>query len=183
VAACPSCWREVSLSDIFCPHCAAEFEDYRQLEPEIVKSEDKNGLSDLFRVISVVVIAFSIALLLIALALDWLHFWIQPISSNLGTYLMIALVGVLVAALAYEINKIVWREGKALSRNRKLSPYILLGASVVAFGLIIWADTLDTIFVAEGIFIEIILILTLVAGGLLYLQTSDYGTARKRLRS
>lgn len=96
---------------------------------------------------------------------------------------MIALVGVLVAALAYEINKIVWREGKTLSRNRKLSPYILLGASVVAFGLIIWADTLDTIFVAEGIFIEIILILTLVAGGLLYLQTSDYGTARKRLRS
>jgi ribosomal protein L37AE/L43A len=153
MAECPVCGKMVGLSVSSCPNCGAEFEEEEveevieveerqvpaaavqrpaaprklEVEPEeeteVEASETRipSGLLDL-RVIGIALISFMI---------DWYWTWVPPIKDNLGMFVALPAVVIVVALFVYLLVK------RALGEGRKV-PFQMpeLSMSLFLFGIL-----------------------------------------------
>jgi len=138
---CPVCGKPVGLDVASCPHCGAEFEE-AEVE-EVIEVEEKQvvekegpeeeaeeveaptSIMDL-RVIGVALIILGIIGSQVALMIDWYWSWVPPISQNLGLFVAIPAVVVVVGLLVFMLVK------KAVSGGRTV-PGMMPGVALSLF--------------------------------------------------
>lgn len=143
---CPVCGKPVGLEVASCPHCGAEFEE-TEVE-EVIEVEEKQvvereapeevevaeeaeeveaptSIMDL-RVIGVALIILGIIGSQVALMIDWYWSWVPPISQNLGLFVAIPVVVLVVGLLVFMLVK------KAVSGGRTV-PGMMSGVALSLF--------------------------------------------------
>jgi rubredoxin len=155
--ACPVCGKGVGLDVAACPHCGAEFEEEeieevieveeRQVEVEeapvktkkakaavVAEDEDAETLGPTsildFKVIGLSLILLGIIGSQIALMIDWYWTWVPPIEDNLGLFVAVAVVVVVVGLLVWMLVKKFTSEGKSVP---DMAPSVSL--SLFLFGI------------------------------------------------
>lgn len=148
-AACPVCGKMVSLMVSGCPNCGAEFEEEEveeiieveeRLVPEKVRQKAKakakqpetefafgitTSIID-FRVLGIALALLGIIGAQIALLIDWYWTWVPPVEDNLGLFVTLPVVVVIVGLLVFMLVK------KAMSGGRKV-PENVPGVSLSLF--------------------------------------------------
>lgn len=148
-AECPVCGVAVSLAISSCPSCGAEFEE-EEVE-EIIEVEEKavpvakkreavveeaeaeeptiagapSSITDL-RVIGVALIILGIIGSQVAFMIDWYWTWVPPIKDNLGMFVAIPAVVIVVGLLVFMLIK------KAAAGGKKV-PTMMPGMSLSIF--------------------------------------------------
>lgn len=136
-AECPVCGKSVGLSQTSCPNCGAEFEEEEveevieveereapveepkvgEEEEAIQVEEQESSVShptsviDL-RVIGVALIILGIIGSQISAMIKWYWTWVPPIEKNLGMFIGIAAVVIVVALLVYMLVQRAMSSGK-----------------------------------------------------------------------
>jgi ribosomal protein L37AE/L43A/uncharacterized membrane protein YidH (DUF202 family) len=156
-AECPVCGKSVGLSLSTCPNCGAEFEE-EQVE-EVIEVEEKEApvkeleveeeqeaiqveeqesstrhptsVIDL-RVIGVALIILGILGSQISAMIKWYWTWVPPIQSNLGMFIGIAAVVIVVGLLVYMLVQ------RAMSSGKKV-PSMMPNLSLSLFLFVIFA--------------------------------------------
>src|SRR5512136_95443 len=158
-AECPVCGKDVSLNVASCPFCGAEFEEeeveeiieveeeeaperveakaVRETEEIEVEAADEvevasapSGIMDL-RVIGMALIALGVIGSQISLFIDWYWTWVPPIESNLGMFVALAAVVIVVGLVVFMLVK---RSRAASTKARGSIAGIAL--SLFLFGII-----------------------------------------------
>jgi ribosomal protein L37AE/L43A len=136
IAECPVCGKSVALSLSTCPNCGAEFEEEeveevieveeKEVSTEEIEVEEQDevraeenessithptSVLDL-RVLGVALIILGIIGLQIAAFINWYWTWVPPIRSNLGMFIGVAAVVIVVGLLVYMISARRIEEGK-----------------------------------------------------------------------
>jgi predicted amidophosphoribosyltransferase len=155
-AECPVCGKMVGLDVAACPYCGAEFEEEeveeiieveekpvptkaRAYAPAVVEAEEEveveeeapaaiegpSSIMDL-RVIGMSLIVLGILGSQISFMIDWYWTWVPPIEDNLGMFIAIPAVIIVVGLLAFLLVK------RAVSGGRKI-PRPMPGMSLAMF--------------------------------------------------
>ena len=153
-AECPVCGKSVGLSQSTCPNCGAEFEEEEVeevieveereapvKEPEVEVEEEQEAIQveeqesttshptsviDL-RVIGVALIILGIIGSQISAMIKWYWTWVPPIESNLGMFIGIAAVVIVVGLLVYMLVQRAMSSGKevpSMMPNLSLSLFL-----------------------------------------------------------
>ena len=146
-AECPVCGKSVGLSQSTCPNCGAEFEEeeveevIEVEEPEVEEQEaiqveeqesttsHPTSVIDL-RVIGVALIILGIIGSQISAMIKWYWTWVPPIETNLGMFIGIAAVVIVVGLLVYMLVQRAMSSGKEVP---KMMPNLSL--SLFLFGI------------------------------------------------
>ena len=157
VAECPVCGKSVSLSLSTCPSCGAEFEEEEveevieveekevpfakpqarkieaeeeiQVEEQEASTSHPTSVIDL-RVIGVALIILGIIGSQISAMIKWYWTWVPPIQSNLGMFIGLAAVVIVVGLLVYMLVQ------KAMSSGKKVPSMMPnLTLSLFLFGI------------------------------------------------
>jgi DNA-directed RNA polymerase subunit RPC12/RpoP len=145
-AACPVCGKMVSLMVSACPNCGAEFEEEEveeiieveeRLVPEKVKTKSKakakatakakqpeaefafgitTSIID-FRVLGIALALLGIIGVQIALLIDWYWTWVPPVEDNLGLFVALPIVVLIVGLLVFMLVKKAMSGGKKVPEN------------------------------------------------------------------
>ena len=151
-AECPVCGKSVGLSQSTCPNCGAEFEEEEveevieveereapvkepevEEEQEAIQVEEQESTTshptsviDL-RVIGVALIILGIIGSQISAMIKWYWTWVPPIESNLGMFIGIAAVVIVVGLLVYMLVQRAMSSGKevpSMMPNLSLSLFL-----------------------------------------------------------
>ncbi len=152
-AECPVCGKSVGLSLSTCPNCGAEFEEEEVeevieveekeapvKEPEVEEEEQEaiqveeqeasvshpTSVIDL-RVIGVALIILGIIGSQISAMIKWYWTWVPPIKSNLGMFIGVAAVVIVVGLLVYMLVQRAMSSGKkvpSMMPNLSLSLFL-----------------------------------------------------------
>lgn len=188
---CPVCGKPVGLEVASCPHCGAEFEEaeveevIEVEEKQVVEKEEPEegvageegeveaptSIMDL-RVIGVALIILGIIGSQVALMIDWYWSWVPPISENLGLFVAVAAVVIVVGLLVFMLFK------KAVSGGRTV-PGMMPGFSLSLFLFGIFAlivvllyDPINKALQSSQMSVGLGFILVLVVGiGLMFMGT------------
>jgi len=193
---CPVCGKPVGLEVASCPHCGAEFEE-AEVE-EVIEVEEKQvvekegpeetevaeeaaeereeveaptSIMDL-RVIGVALIILGIIGSQVALMIDWYWTWVPPISQNLGLFVAIPAVVLVVGLLVFMLVK------KAVSGGRTV-PGMMPGMalSLFLFGIfaliiVLLYNPINKALESSQVSVGLGFILVLVVGiGLMFMGT------------
>ena len=147
-AECPVCGKSVGLSLSTCPSCGAEFEEeeveevIEVEEPEVEEQEaiqveeqesttsHPTSVVDL-RVIGVSLIILGIIGSQISAMIKWYWTWVPPIETNLGMFIGVAAVVIVVGLLVYMLVQRAMSSGKKVP---SMMPNISL--SLFLFGIL-----------------------------------------------
>ena len=147
-AACPVCGKMVSLMVSACPNCGAEFEEEEveeiieveeRLVPEKVRTREPEtefafGLTTSrvdFRVLGVALVILGIIGAQVALLIDWYWTWVPPVEDNLGLFVALPIVVLIIGLLVFMLVK------KAMSGGRKVPENVPgLSLSLFVFGIL-----------------------------------------------
>jgi len=151
--ACPVCGKNVGLSIPSCPHCGAEFEEeeveevieveerqvaVKEEAEEVEEAEDEEisakpiiaSILDM-KVIGVALILLGIIGSQIALLIDWYWTWAPPIEDNLGMYVAIPVLVLVVGLMVWFLVKKV-----ASGRKSKLPSFVpTMALTLFLFGI------------------------------------------------
>ncbi|HDP96231.1 MAG TPA: hypothetical protein ENN25_00855 [Euryarchaeota archaeon] len=174
---CPSCWGEVDLDILLCPHCGAEFEVFSDASISS-RRENGSGNEGLLRIVAIIAISVSVAFLAVTSLIELLHNIVPPLSSNLSILIALALCGILISALLYGINLRAGVRSDGISINRRLAPYVILSLSVFCSTLFVMAETVDSILTRSAVIANIVFMVFLLVGIGLYLRPSS-GSERR----
>lgn len=141
-AACPVCGRMVSLMVSACPNCGAEFEEEEVEEiieveerlvperararvPEKVRAREPEtefafGLTTSivdFRVLGIALVLLGIMGAQVALLIDWYWTWVPPVEDNLGLFVALPVVILVVGLLVFMLIKKAMTGGKKVPKN------------------------------------------------------------------
>lgn len=198
--ACPVCGKAVGLDVAACPHCGAEFEEEeieevieveeRQVEEESeaprvtkrVKEEaaEGMGLTSIldYRVIGISLILLGIIGSQIAFMIDWYWTWVPPIEENLGMFVSIAVIVVVVGLLVWMLVKKLASDGKSVPN---MMPSVSL--SLFLFGLfalimvLLW-DPINAALQDSKLIVAVAFVAILLAGvGLMFLGSRSAAKA------
>jgi endogenous inhibitor of DNA gyrase (YacG/DUF329 family) len=190
---CPVCGKPVGLEVASCPHCGAEFEEteveevIEVEEKQVVEKEEPEeevaevaaeeaeeveaptSIMDL-RVIGVALIILGIIGSQVALMINWYWSWVPPISHNLGLFVAIPVVVLVVGLLVFMLVK------KAVSGGRTV-PGMMSGValSLFLFGIlalivVLLFDPINKALESSQMSVGLGFILVLVAGlGLMFM--------------
>ena len=151
IAECPVCGKSVALSLSSCPNCGAEFEE--EAVEEVIEVEEKEAPAEEIeveeqeeasaeedespiahptsvldlRVLGVSFIILGIIGLQIAAFINWYWTWVPPIKSNLGMFIGVAAVVIVVGLLIYMLAERRIDSGKevpAMMPNLMLSLFL-----------------------------------------------------------
>jgi len=151
-AECPVCGKSVGLSESTCPNCGAEFEEEEVeevieveeaeapvKEPEVEEEQEAiqveeqesstshpTSVVDL-RVIGVALIILGIIGSQISAMIKWYWTWVPPIEKNLGMFIGIAAVVIVVGLLVYMLVQRAMSSGKkvpSMMPNLSLSLFL-----------------------------------------------------------
>jgi hypothetical protein len=151
-AECPVCGKAVALSLSTCPNCGAEFEEEEveevieveerevpfdkpevEEEQEAVQAEEQESLTSFpksvmdLRVIGIALIILGIIGSQISAMIDWYWSWVPPIKSNLGMFIVLAFVVIVVGLLVYMLVQRAMSSGKevpSMMPNLSLSLFL-----------------------------------------------------------
>jgi endogenous inhibitor of DNA gyrase (YacG/DUF329 family) len=155
-AECPVCGKAVGLDVSTCPFCGAEFEEEeveeiievveeevpqeakeeaaREVEEIEVEADDivtaPSGIMDL-RVIGMALIALGVIGSQISLFIDWYWTWVPPIESNLGLFVALPAVVIVVGLVVFMLLK-----RSRTSATRARGSIALTALSIFLFGII-----------------------------------------------
>ncbi|UCE91175.1 MAG: zinc ribbon domain-containing protein [Methanobacteriota archaeon] len=147
-AACPVCGKMVSLTVSSCPNCGAEFEEEEveeiieveeRLVPEKARAKEPEpefafGLTTSIANLRVLGIAFVILGIMgaqVALLIDWYWTWVPPVEDNLGLFVALPIVVLMVGLMVFMLVK------KAMSGGRRVSERVPgMSLSLFVFGIL-----------------------------------------------
>jgi hypothetical protein len=153
-AECPVCGKSVGLSLSSCPNCGAEFEEEeveevieveeKEVSTEEIEVEEQDDVmaeenesstehpTSVFdlRVLGIAFIILGIIGLQIAAFINWYWTWVPPIRSNLGIFIGIAAVVIVIGLLVYMLAERAISSGKEVPT---MMPNLML--SLFLFGI------------------------------------------------
>jgi len=132
----------VSIEDNLCRNCGEKFQEHPEIRAKKreMRAEIKRGAGN---IISIVTIIISLFLLIIILMLDDLHRWVMPIEQNEVPYLVLMILGVLMALGLFIRNMKTKVPLEKPSNPRILVPYAILAFSGIGMILILFAGEVD----------------------------------------
>src|SRR4030067_1054973 len=176
---CPVCGKHVGLDVLSCPHCGAEFEaeaaeveDAVQEEPaeeeysgvDRIPIDPPTSITDL-RVIGVSLIVLGIIGSQISFFIDWYWSWVPPIEDNLGMFLGIAAVVVVIGLLVF----MLYKRSATARKAKKVSTVPGGSLSIFLFGIIalvmvmLW-DPINTALQNQSTGVAIAFIAAIIVG-------------------
>lgn len=135
-AACPVCGKMVSLMVSACPNCGAEFEEEQveeiieveeRLVPQKAKARKPEPAAEFafglttsivdFRVLGIALALLGIMGAQVALLIDWYWTWVPPVEDNLGLFVALPIVILIVGLLVFMLIKKAMSNGKKVPEN------------------------------------------------------------------
>ncbi|HIH01647.1 TPA: hypothetical protein HA259_06200 [Thermoplasmata archaeon] len=139
-AACPVCGKMVSLTVSACPNCGAEFEEEEveeiiEVEERLVQEKPRAkpkarakepeaefafGLTTSivdFRVLGIALVLLGIMGAQVALLIDWYWTWVPPVEDNIGLFVALPIVILIVGLLVFMLIKKAMSSGKKVPKN------------------------------------------------------------------
>ena len=140
-AECPVCGKSVSVVVTACPNCGAEFEEEtveevieveerkvpqasrrreeapaREEAEEPVELEGPSSIMD-FRIIGIALIVLGIIGSQVSFMIDWYWTWVPPIKDNLGMFIAIPAIIIVVGLLVFMMIKKAAAGGKRVPKQ------------------------------------------------------------------
>lgn len=193
MAECPVCGKMVSLAVSACPNCGAEFEEAEveeiieveekkvavapskaaphkviEAEPEEAEVEpaDLEGptsITDL-RVIGIALIVLGIIGSQISFMIDWYWTWVPPIGDNLGMFIAIPAVVIVVALLVFLLIKKAAGEGKKVPMQMPGMSLSLFLFGILALVMVMLWSPINSALQSSNAGVGVAFVLMLVVG-------------------
>ena len=186
---CPVCGKPVGLDVASCPHCGAEFEEAEveeviEVEEKQVVEKEEEGVAEEgeeveaptsimdLRVIGVALIILGIIGSQVALMIDWYWSWVPPISQNLGLFVGIAAVVIVVGLLVFMLVKKAVSGGKTVPGMMPGVALSLFLFGIFALIIVLLYDPINKALQSSQMSVGLGFILVLVVGiGLMFMGT------------
>lgn len=192
-AECPVCGKMVSLMVTSCPYCGAEFEEEEVEEiieveekpaaraaPRLVPAEEAeaevevereipaevegpSSIMDL-RVIGISLIVLGILGSQIAFMIDWYWTWVPPIEDNLGMFVAIPAVIIVVGLLAFLLVKRAVTGGKRVPRPVPGLSLSMFLTGILALVMIMLWNPINSALQDSSALVGVVFVLMLVVG-------------------
>ena len=193
-AECPVCGKMVSLEVASCPYCGAEFEEEEVEEiieveekpaakaapraaarmipaeeeavEEVEVSAEVEGPSSIMdlRVIGVSLIVLGILGSQIAFMIDWYWTWVPPIKDNLGMFIAIPAVIIVVGLLAFMLVKRAVSGGRRIPRPMQGLSLSMFLTGILALVMVMLWSPINSALQSSSIGVGVAFVLMMVVG-------------------
>ena len=192
-AECPVCGKMVSLSVSSCPSCGAEFEEeeveevieveekpaaraapskiaiepeeveVQEGEVEPVELEGPTSIMDL-RVFGIALIALGIIGSQISFMIDWYWTWVPPIEKNLGMFIAIPAVVIVVGLLVFMLIKKAAGDGKKVPKQMPGVSLSMFLFGIFALVMVMLWNPINSALQSSSIGVGVVFVVLLVVG-------------------